>query len=144
MWSPSVGWFSQHLRHMKRRAVCVYPHAPVRELDVEVVGETNSGAVWTRVGSAILGAVVVISAGIAKLFKFQDNWLQFRVVAEGFEREKELHAQKVGDYAINDEEKSNGLLVERVEALLTTTTMQFISIHRTKSAEGKGEEPVGK
>ena len=57
MWSPSVGWFSQHLRHMKRRAVCVYPHAPVRELDVEVVGETNSGAVWTRVGSAILGAV---------------------------------------------------------------------------------------
>ena len=109
---------------------------------INVLG--SNGDVWTRVVSAILGAVVLISTGIAKLFKFQDNWLQFRAVAEGLERENELHAQKVGDYAINDEAKRNGLLVERVEALLTTTTMQFISIHRTKSAEGKGEEPVGK
>ena len=46
---------------------------------VNVWGSNNAPEV--RVASTILGAIVVLSAGIARLFKFQENWLQFRAVA---------------------------------------------------------------
>jgi hypothetical protein len=33
---------------------------------------------WAGVLSAILGGVVVVAASIGKLFKFHENWLQYR------------------------------------------------------------------
>ena len=87
-----------------------------------------------RVTSTILGAMVVLSAGVARLFKFQENWLQFRAVAEALDREREFHAQKVADYALDDDAKRHALLVERVEALLATTTAQFLATHRSATS----------
>lgn len=61
--------------------------------------------VWTakdswvaQVLSAVLGATVTIATGIAKLFKFQENWLQYRSIAEALGRERELYLGNVGDY----------------------------------------------
>jgi hypothetical protein len=93
-----------------------------------------------RVLSSVLGAVVVIAAGVAKLFKFQENWLQYRAIAESLGRERELYAGKVADYAIADD-KREALLVERIEALLATTTTRFITTHRTAAPQA-GEPPA--
>ena len=41
--------------------------------------------------SASLAALIVVASGIAKLCKFQENWLSFRTIAEALEREKELY-----------------------------------------------------
>ncbi|MEO7317918.1 MAG: DUF4231 domain-containing protein [Chthoniobacteraceae bacterium] len=108
---------------------------------VNVWGVQDSAEV--RVASTILGAMVVLSAGIARLFKFQENWLQFRAVAESLEREREFHAQQVADYALDDEAKRHALLVERVEALLATTTAQFLASHRPATAAKPAETEGG-
>lgn len=81
--------------------------------------------------SAALGAIIVISAGLAKLFKYQENWLNYRALAESLKREKELYLYKVGDYDREDE-RGEKILIERVENLLGTTTSQFVSIHRSE------------
>lgn len=81
--------------------------------------------------SAALAAMIVISVGIAKLFKFQENWLNYRALAEALKREKELYIYKVGDYDREDEQREK-ILIERVENLLGTTTSQFVSIHRSE------------
>jgi hypothetical protein len=88
-------------------------------------------AYWAGVISAILGGVVVVAAAIGKLFKFHENWLQYRTVVEALEREKELYTVGAADYATADETGRNRLLVERVENLLVNTTSQFIETHRT-------------
>jgi hypothetical protein len=80
--------------------------------------------------SAILGGVVVVAAAFGKLFKFHENWLYYRGLAEALGREKELYSVGAGDYATMDEAGRNRLLVERVENLLANTTSQFIEAHR--------------
>ena len=93
-----------------------------------------------RVGvlSGILGAVVVVAAAVGKLFKFHENWLQYRTLAETLAREKELYLNGSADYAGMELAKRNQLLVERVENILSATTSQFVATHRaTPNAESQ-------
>jgi hypothetical protein len=83
--------------------------------------------------SAILGGLVVLAAAIGKLFKFQENWLQYRALAEMLEREEEHYKVGAGEYADADESARNRLLVEHVEGLLASTTSQYITTHRSAS-----------
>src|SRR5215210_7766046 len=55
------------------------------------------------VASAALGGAVVIAAALGKLFKFHENWLQFRGVVEALEREEELYKSNAADYAKADQ-----------------------------------------
>ena len=96
-----------------------------------------------RVWSAILGGVVVLAAGISKLFKFQENWLQYRGIAEALTRERELFFARAAEYAGDDETARRALLVERAETLLANVTAQFIATHRSQpkadgSTSGQG------
>ena len=94
---------------------------------------------WAGVLSATLGGVVVVAASVGKLFKFHENWLQFRTLVEALEREKELYSVGAGEYADVNEAERNRLLVERVENILASTTSQFIETHQsTRDAEAVG------
>ena len=93
---------------------------------------------WTGVFSAVLGGVVVVAASVGKLFKFHENWLQYRTLVEALEREKELYSVGAGDYAELDEAGRNRLLVERVESILASTTSQFVQNHQSASSEHGG------
>jgi hypothetical protein len=81
--------------------------------------------------SASLAAIIVISVGISKLCKYQENWLNYRALAEALKREKELYLYKVDDYDQVDGTREK-ILIERVENLLGTTTSKFVSIHRSE------------
>lgn len=95
----------------------------------------------TAVLSGILGAMVVVAAAVGKLFKFHENWLQYRTVVETLTREKELYLSGNAEYAEADPAKRNQLLVERVENILTATTSQFVATHRTGSnADNQGNK----
>jgi hypothetical protein len=92
---------------------------------------TDDGAVWQRVTSAALAAVVVFAAGISKLFKFQETWLRYRAIAENLDRERELFVAGLGDYGDADAQKCLAALVDRVELLLADQTAQFLASQRT-------------
>ena len=91
----------------------------------------DDGAVWQRVASAGLAAVVVFAAGISKLFKFQETWLRYRAIAENLDRERELFIAGLGDYGNADAQKRLAALVDRVELLLADQTAQFLASQRT-------------
>ena len=97
---------------------------------------------WAGVLSAVLGGVVVVATSVGKLFKFHENWLQYRTVVEALEREKELYSAGAGEYAEADEDRRNRLLVERVENILTNTTSQFIETHQSARDIGSSEHGV--
>jgi hypothetical protein len=84
-----------------------------------------------RMLSASLAALAVLAAGISKLYKFQENWLNFRALAEALRREKELYFYHVGDYE-SQVDRRQKLLVERVENMLASATSQFVSIQRAE------------
>lgn len=87
---------------------------------------------WIKILSASLGALIVISSGIGKLFKYQDNWLNYRGIVETLRREKEFYRMKVGEYDVEDPEKRNKILVERTETTLSENTAKFIATQSSK------------
>lgn len=85
-----------------------------------------------RLLSGVLASIGVVAVGISKLCKFQENWLTFRGVDEGLRREKELFLNCVGEYDLPSEPERLRRLVARVEGTISTTTSQFIDLHRER------------
>ncbi|RMF57977.1 MAG: DUF4231 domain-containing protein [Calditrichaeota bacterium] len=85
-----------------------------------------------QIASALLASVAVVAGGISKLFKFQDNWLNYRGVAEALGREKQFFLMQAEDYEVEDEMERRRILVERVEHILAENTAKFLALHRGK------------
>lgn len=129
---PQRKWHNEKAKWNKRRFYTVEVATLLAGAAIPVVNLwlVHDGY-WAGVLSAILGGVVVVAAAVGKLFKFHENWLQYRTLVEALEREKELYAVGAADYAEADEAGRNRLLVERVENILASTTAQFIETHRS-------------
>lgn len=131
-------WHSAKATWNKRRYYAAETATLLAGASIPIINVWVVNDPWmARVLSAILGGVVVLASGLAKLLKFQENWLQYRAIAESLGRERELYAGKVGDYAVADDLRA-ALLVERVEALLESTTTRFIATHRAEAPPGEG------
>lgn len=92
---------------------------------------TNIPDPWQRVVSTLLAALIVIAAGIGKLYKFQENWLNYRLVEEVLRREREFHLYGLGEYEEQSVEQRNKILVERVETILADRTSQYMSFQKS-------------
>lgn len=65
---------------------------------------------------AVFGMVIAVSAAMTSLFKFQENWIQYRASAEQLKHEKFLFQAGAGEYERPD---SFASFVERVESLIS-------------------------
>lgn len=63
----------------------------------------------------ILGAVVVVLAGVLSLQQYQERWVEYRTTAETLKHEKYLYRTGTDPYGGDDDFH---LLVQRVEGLL--------------------------
>ena len=95
---------------------------------------------FQRLSSALLAALIVVTTGVGKLYKFQENWLTYRGLAEELRREQQLFLNGVGQYGEADEEKRHQLLVERTETILSTKTSRYISLHTAEAEKPKDDE----
>gem|GEM_PF-274746 len=75
--------------------------------------------VLLRFTIALLGSLIAIMNALVSLYKFQDNWVQYRTAAESLTREKFLFLTKSRPYA-GDEEKDFKQLVERCELTMSS------------------------
>ena len=68
----------------------------------------------TIVISAV-GVLIVVISGVLGLYKFQENWIEYRMTAERLKHEKYMFLTRTSPY---DKERAFGILVERIEAEL--------------------------
>jgi hypothetical protein len=85
-----------------------------------VTGETA----YIKIIVGLLGLLVAVTTGSVTLFKFQENWLEYRATCESLRHEKYLFLTRAEPYNAED---AFLLLVERVET--------FISKENTKWAQ---------
>jgi Protein of unknown function (DUF4231) len=85
-----------------------------------------------------LGGMVVVLEGVQQLFRFHDNWVRYRQTAEDMLREKYLYAASGGDYAgaLNPRR----LLAERIEALASRESHQWINLQNTQDTKDDDEK----
>ena len=63
-----------------------------------------------------LGVVIAVSVAAASLYKFQENWIQYRTTAETLKHEKFLYLTKSPPYV---GENAFVQLVQRIESLIS-------------------------
>ncbi len=71
---------------------------------------------WVQIIVPVLGGIIAVISGLLGLFKFQENWLEYRTVCESLKHEKFLFLTKSDPYNL---EGPLNLLVSRVETLIS-------------------------
>jgi len=78
--------------------------------------------------TAALGVILAIGTAGLKSFKFQENWINYRTIAETLKKEQYFYDAKLERYA--DAADQEALFVERVEALISRENSLWISIQQ--------------
>ncbi|MBN1602377.1 MAG: DUF4231 domain-containing protein [Chitinispirillaceae bacterium] len=82
--------------------------------------------------TGILGVIIGISAGIAALNKYHDNWMAYRTTSEMLKHEKYLFLTHTIPYDTSD---AFTLLVQSVEGLISKENTQWSSVNRSTEKE---------
>lgn len=85
--------------------------------------------------TAIIAVVLAIATAGLKTFKFHENWISYRTLAETLKKEKYFYDAGLDDYAKASD--MNSLFVERVESLISRENSLWITTHRQKEKKGK-------
>lgn len=87
-----------------------------------LVGYMTEGEFWIKFVVGFLGVVVTVITGIIGLYRFQENWIEYRTTCESLKHEKYLFLTQSEPYA---GEKSFPFFVERIEALISTENTKW-------------------
>ena len=85
----------------------------------------------------LLGLIIAAITGVVTLYKFQENWVEYRTTCESLKHEKHLFLTKVEPY---DGDEPFPLFVQRVESLISkenTNWTQYMT-RPTKNIKGDG------
>lgn len=87
-----------------------------------------------------IGALIAIISGILSLYKFQENWIQYRTVSESLKRQKYLFLTKTYPYHTDD---AYHVLVENVENLISQENSKWSQYtqQKEKSESSNKETP---
>ena len=80
--------------------------------------------------TAILSIILAIATAALKVFKFQENWVNYRTIAESLKKEKHYYDAEAGEYATAKDKRQ--LFVEIVEALISRENTLWMTIHRRR------------
>jgi hypothetical protein len=80
--------------------------------------------------TATLGAVITIVTALSQMDAYFETWVLYRTTAEVLKRERFLYVNGAADYSTLSEEAKNKLLVERVEAMLSSENSKFLSLQQ--------------
>ncbi len=80
--------------------------------------------------TAILGGVITIVTALSQMDAYFETWVLYRTTGETLKRERFLYINSAADYSALSGEAKNKLLVERVEAMLSSENSKFLSLQQ--------------
>ena len=89
--------------------------------------------------TAILGGVITIVAALSQMDAYFETWVLYRTTGEALKRERFLFINNAADYSGRAEEEKNKLLVERVEAILSSENSKFLSLQQQARQQSEQE-----
>ena len=102
-------------------------------VEVSLIGECSLLGHLAALSAVI---VAILSSGL-KVFKYQENWINYRTTCETLRKEKHFYNAGVGEYSGAKDREA--VFVERVENLISRENTLWLS---TQKAESKENENV--
>ncbi len=81
-----------------------------------IISFIADSSIILKIIAGSLGILVVIISGIIGLYKFQENWIEYRTTCETLKHEKYLFLTKSNPYNIDN---PLPLLVQRIESIIS-------------------------
>lgn len=89
-----------------------------------LTGYITTTMVGLKIVVGLIGIIVAATANIITLYKFQENWIEYRTVAESLKHEKFLYITHAGAYK---DSTSFPIFVERFESFISKENTQWAS-----------------
>ena len=87
--------------------------------------------------AAGLGAVVVVLEGVQQLFRFHDNWTNYRAACEAIRRELFLYTSRAGPYAeAHKIQAAESLLADRIAGVTGQAVSKWLSTQEKAAKAG--------
>jgi len=84
----------------------------------------------------LISVLIAIETSVLKVFKFYENWINYRTTCETLRKELHYYRAKIDDY--RDAEDPEAMFVNRVEALISREhSLWLMSQKRKETAVGK-------
>jgi len=99
------------------------------------IGVCFSGIPFLKWVPVITSVLVAILTSTLKIFKFQENWINYRTTCETLKKEIHYYDAGIGDYA--DTGDKEALFVERVENLISRENTLWISVRKETNLNAK-------
>ncbi len=87
--------------------------------------------------TAILGGVITIVTALSQMDTYFETWVLYRTTAEALKRERFLYINNAADYSNLMDTVKNKLLVERVEAMLSSENSKFLSFQQQSKQQSE-------
>lgn len=89
----------------------------------------------------VLGLVVAVIAGIMSLYRFQENWTEYRAAAETLKQERFLYLTRTFPYV---SDKAFELLVQRVESILQRERSEWVQAMQEEGIKAYADQQTNK
>ncbi len=133
-----VRWYDKSSSRNKRYSQIFQWTAIIISASVPVLVTLIPTWKWVPIITIILSIILAITTAALKTFKFEENWISYRTVAESLKKEKYYYDAGAIEYATAEGKKR--LFVERVEALISSENTLWMAIQTKKEDKEKASE----
>ena len=130
-----VKWYDKRSSQNKWYSQVFQWTAIIISASIPVLVASMSDWKWPAI---VLAIVLAIATAALKTFKFEENWISYRTVAETLKKEKYYYDARATEYATAEDRKR--LFVERVEALISSENTLWMAIQTKKEDKEKASE----
>ncbi len=136
--SDQINWYDKKSSMYKK----LFMRFKVTEIILALIIPLLTGYITTemvglKIVVGLIGVVVAAAASIMTLYKFHENWIEYRAMSEALKYEKYLYLAGAGSYKDN---KSLSFFVERIEGLLSKEHAQWAANNTTQKEENGTKE----
>jgi uncharacterized protein DUF4231 len=125
--AASIPFISGYINYYKKMIENLYPETPYLDNLIPIF-------------IGFLGLTLAVIASILSLYKFHENWIEYRTTCETLKHEKYLFLTKTEPYNISN---PFPLFVKRIENLISKEHSKWAQYIKTSSEEGKPSTPKG-
>ena len=127
-YNDQVKWYGKKSSFYKRyyqscQWVAIVTSTSIPVLVVSISGDYK----WFTAGLSVILAIVT---NALKTFKIQENWLNYRTIAETLKKEKRYYDATADEYA--GVENREQRFVERVEAIISMENTLWMALHQKR------------
>jgi hypothetical protein len=112
-----IDWYSSksqwNQKWFKRLRILEIVCAALIPLLVSYIGENSLNL---KIVVGLFGAMIAVISSILGIYKFEENWIQYRTTSESLKHEKFLFLTRSSQYAI---ENPFSMFVQRIESLIS-------------------------